>query len=141
MARSGPIIIIEDDYDDQEIIHDILKELEVPNNIIFFTNGSDGLKYLKTTNEQPFLIICDVNLPGINGLEFKKQIDNDSYLRQKSIPFVFLTTSASRDAVNKAFTEMIVQGFFEKSSSLSELKQMLKTIIEYWKISKNPNTA
>ncbi len=141
MAKSGPIIIIEDDYDDQEIIGDTLKELEISNNILFFTNASEGFNYLKTTKEQPFLIICDINLPGINGLEFKNQIDNDRHLRQKSIPFVFLTTTANRDAVNKAFTEMTVQGFFEKTSSLSELKKMLNAIIQYWQISKNPNTG
>ncbi len=141
MAKAGPIVIIEDDYDDQEFIHDTLKELQIPNTIIFFSNTTDAFMYLKSTHDSPFLIICDINLPGTNGLEFKQQLDADDYMRERSIPFVFLTTSASKPAVKEAFTQMTVQGFFEKTTSLTFMKNMLRAIIEYWTLSKHPNSG
>ncbi len=139
MAKSGPIIIVEDDIDDQEIITDLLRELKVPNKIIFFIKSPDAFEYLKTTEQQPFIILCDINLPGVNGLDFKKQIDDDQELRQKSIPFIFFSTSDDTRVVTEAFTKMTVQGYFKKSSSIPELKKTLGLIIDYWKLSKHPH--
>jgi len=81
--------MVEDDADDEAIFTEILEELEIPNKIICFHNSSDAFDYLKKTTEQPFIIFSDVNLPGENGIEFKRRIDADKQLRQKSIPFVF----------------------------------------------------
>src|SRR3954447_12198428 len=140
MAKSGPIVIVEDDIDDVEIITDVFKELDTPNKLTFFSNGPDAFHYLKTTTEQPFIILCDINLPMVNGLNFKKQIDSDPQLRQKSIPFIFLSTSAGKRAVTEAYTEMTVQGFFKKDSSIDEIKKALTLIIDYWKLCKHPNS-
>ena len=81
MANSGPIVIIEDDKDDQEIYQIALDELGVTNEVIFFTNCPDAYEYLKAAAQQAFIILCDINLPGQNGLDFKKQIDEDEQLR------------------------------------------------------------
>ena len=79
---SGPIVIIEDDEDDKVIIEEILKELNIPNKTVWFTRCPDAFKYLKAQTEQPFVILSDVNLPGVSGREFKKQIDNDEELKK-----------------------------------------------------------
>ena len=73
--KSGPIILIDDDADDKEVFLDILKELQVPNPVVWFQNCEEALTYLKVTTEQPFLIFCDLNLPGLPGIEFKRQVD------------------------------------------------------------------
>lgn len=135
----GPVIIIEDDQDDQDIIEEVLKELDIPNKTVFFTKCTDALAYLKTSDNQPFLIICDVNLPGLSGLEFKRQIDADKELQRKSIPFVFYTTSANKKYIDEAYIEMTVQGYFQKANSYVETKNNIRTILEYWKICKHPN--
>lgn len=139
MAKPGPIVVLEDDLDDQSILEDILKELDVPNKSVWFTNGSDAFHYLKTTEEEPFIIFSDVNLPGQNGIEFKRQIDNDKELRKKSIPFVFFSTSVNKNAVNEAYTKMTVQGFFKKSDKYEEIKRTVKLILDYWYLCKHPN--
>jgi len=140
MAKSGPIVIVEDDIDDQEIITDLLQELKVANKLVFFFKCTDAYHYLKASAQQPFVILCDINLPGMNGLDFKRQIDDDQELRQKSIPFIFFSTSDDKRIVIEAFTEMTVQGYFKKSSSIPELKKVLSVIIDYWKLSKHPNS-
>lgn len=137
-SKNGPLVIIEDDLDDQEIIKEIFESLALTNALLLFIDGFEALTYLQTTTEQPFLILCDINLPKINGLELREQINKDERLRKKSIPFIFFSTNASRDAVEKAY-EMTVQGFFVKDHSLKELRDRLSMIIRYWSYCKHPN--
>ena len=138
--KTGPIILIDDDSDDKEVFQDILKDLKVSNPIIWFQNCDDAFSYLKTTSEQPFIIFCDLNLPGISGIECKRQIDDNEELRKKSIPFVFCSTTADQKTVNEAYTKMTVQGFFQKKNTYSELKETIRLIVAYWEECKHPNT-
>lgn len=140
MAKSGPIILVEDDQDDKEIFEEILRELKVTNKVTWFTNAADTFQYLKSTSERPFIIFCDVNLPRVSGLEFKKKIDEDDELRRKSIPFVFYSTSIEQRIVNWAYTKMTVQGFFQKGNNYAEIKKLVEIIIQYWQACRHPNT-
>lgn len=140
MAKSGPLLIVEDDEDDQEVYTEILNELGIDNKLIFFPMAADALKYLQQTKEKPFVILCDINLPVMNGIEFKQNIDHDPFLRNKSIPFIFFSTSAEKSQVNKAYTELTVQGFFKKESSVEEIAKSLSVILAYWELCKHPNS-
>jgi len=140
MAKSGPIIIIEDDADDQELMSEIFKELQVPNLIRFFDSCMKALNYLMTTIEKPFLIISDINLPAMTGLELCRRITENESLKIKTIPFVFLTTTSEQKVITQAY-QMFVQGFFVKPGSIRELKEMVRMIVDYWKICRNPYTG
>ena len=70
MISNGPIVLIEDDNDDALTMQEALKDLNIGNEFIYFPNTILALKYLKETKQQPFLIICDVNMPFQNGLDF-----------------------------------------------------------------------
>jgi two-component SAPR family response regulator len=137
--KTGPIIIIDDDEDDKEILEEILREFDLKNKLVWFNNCKDAYGYLKSTSEQPFLIFSDVNLPGLTGFDFKKQIDEDIELRKKSIPFLFYTTGVTQDTVNKAYTEMTVQGFFKKENTYEAIKKDIKVILDYWENCRHPN--
>ena len=137
-SRNGPIIIIEDDNDDQEMLRDALTELKISNKLIFFNNSDKALYYLMDTKEQPFLILCDINMPLLNGLEFRRKIVEIDLMRKKTIPFVFLTTTSKTEAVEEAYN-LMVQGFFQKPNSMKELKELLHAAINYWKICLHPN--
>jgi CheY-like chemotaxis protein len=138
--KSGPIILIEDDRDDEDIFEEVLKELEISNKLIWFTRADDAFHFLKTSSDHPFIIFSDVNLPGQNGVELKRRIDGDPELRQKSIPFVFYSTSANQPTVNEVYTQMTVQGFFLKSNNYAQTRDTLKLIFDYWKVCKHPKT-
>jgi CheY-like chemotaxis protein len=137
---SAPIIIIEDDLDDQEILTEAFQDIGMENRLVFFDNTAEAFDFLKATTEQPFLILSDVNMPGDNGIEFKRRIDSDAHLRRKSIPFVFFSTAVNKEEVDLAYRELTVQGFFKKSTEYSNLKHVLSVIMAYWKICKHPNT-
>ncbi len=141
MINSGPIIVIDDDKDDQELLQGAVEELQFTNKIIFFENGPDAYQYLKATTDKPLIIFSDLNLPRQSGLDFKRQIDNDPYLREKSIPFVFFSTYIDRKTVDIAYKELTIQGLFQKSGTYEEMKNTLKLIIEYWKICRHPNSV
>jgi CheY-like chemotaxis protein len=131
MMRSGPIMIIDDDADDQELLEETFSSLDYPNQIIFFTNGNDALDYLDKPNIQPALIISDINMPEINGFELKKRISKNKDIQHRQIPFVFFTTSAQKSAVMDAFS-LSDQGFFAKPNSMESLRTTIKTIVDYW---------
>jgi len=138
MNKTGPIIIIEDDIDDQEILETIFEELEYPNKIIYFTDGNEALDFLNKTEVQPFLILSDINMPRINGFELRSKIFTNEQLQTKCIPYLFFTTGASKKAVMDAYS-LSVQGFFIKPSSIAALKNTLRKIVEYWQECIAPN--
>jgi CheY-like chemotaxis protein len=139
MSKPGPIIIVEDDRDDEEMLKEVFQELMIPNEIKFFRTCYSLLDYLLVTTDQPFIIISDINLPVMSGVELKKKINENEYLRKKSIPFVFLTTSSNAYAVEQAY-EMMVQGYFVKPNTVNGIKEMVGLIIDYWKRCRHPNT-
>jgi two-component SAPR family response regulator len=139
MTIAEPIILVDDDDEDEELLKDALDELGIENKLIRFENCITAFDYLKRTTEIPFIIISDVNLPRLNGIEFKRQIDEDPLLRSKSIPFVFFSTSTDKKAVDTAYKEMTVQGFFQKPISFQDLKRIIKLIFDYWRECKHPN--
>jgi CheY-like chemotaxis protein len=141
MSARGPIVLIEDDPDDIAIFEEVLKQVEPGRELKWFENATDGFNYLKETEKPTFLILCDINLPGMNGLDFKKKIDADRELRKKSIPFIFLSTVASQELVEKAYFEMTVQGFFRKPHSYEEMGKIVRHIIDYWSSCRHPNSA
>lgn len=141
MIQNGLIITIEDDPDDKEIFEAIVRELKIDNEIKWFTEAKSALHFLKDTDKQIFLIFSDINLPGKDGISLKKDIDNDPLLRKKSIPFVFLSTTASKQAIEKVYTEMTVQGFFVKGTDFEKMKDTLNTIFNYWLESRHPNST
>ncbi len=135
-----PIVIVEDDADDQYFIRTICEKLGVTAELIFFDDGLKALDYLQTTQQKTFLILSDINMPIMNGLELRRSIQENEKLRKKSIPFVFLSTAARPKEVEEAYN-LTVQGFFLKASQLSDMEKSLELIFNYWLKCKHPNSV
>ncbi len=138
MNKGGPIIIIEDDIDDQDLLMEVFNELEYKNEIKFFSEGEKALEYLTDTSIEPFIIFSDINMPKLNGIELRAKVHENEDLRIKSIPYLFFSTSAEQQHVVDAYSKSI-QGFFIKPNNFIELKQTIKTIVEYWNKCVSPN--
>lgn len=132
MNKNGPIIVIEDDADDQEILVEIFGKLGYANKIVYFFDGNEALEYLNQTDVQPFLILSDINMPKINGFELRNKIFTNEQLQIKCIPYLFFTSGANKKTVVDAYA-MSVQGFFIKPPSIMGLENSIRKIIEYWK--------
>ncbi|TPG34857.1 response regulator [Flavobacterium pectinovorum] len=138
MNKSGPIIIIEDDQDDQEVLGEVFKKLQYPNEIIFFGDGEQALEYLTQTTIEPFIIFSDINMPRLNGIELRAKVHENEDLRMKSIPYLFFSTVAEQQHVIDAYSKS-VQGFFVKPSDFNKMTTMIKNIVEYWQNCVSPN--
>lgn len=139
MARTGPIIVVEDDQDDQYIFEEVIRSIGVSNPILFFDSGINALQYLQTTTDQPFVILSDMNIPKMSGMELRQAIEDDPALKKKAIPFVFVSTDASPIGVRQAY-DFTVQGFFKKPDSMEEFKKMLALLFNYWELCRHPNS-
>jgi len=137
MPINGPVIIVEDDDEDHELIVLALRSIGVTNEIVFFQSGEKVIDYLLKESRNPFIILCDVNMPGMDGFELREAINESDYLKKKTIPFIFLSTSNRESDINKAY-RLTVQGYFTKPDNLSELTSDLKAIIEYWRRCRHP---
>lgn len=138
MNKNGPVIIIEDDADDQEILTEIFQKLNYKNKIMFFFDGEEALQYINKTDILPFLILSDINMPKLNGFELREKLKTDAELQVKCIPYLFFSTALNQKYVIDAYS-MSVQGFFLKQNSMSELEKTISVIMEYWKRCAAPN--
>lgn len=139
MTSKAPIVVIEDDEDDQLFIQEAINGLALVNPLVFFSNGLEAIDYLIATPEAPLVILSDVNMPSMNGFELRQLIDLNEYLKLKCIPFVFLTTAADQDLVNTAY-RMTIQGYFKKESTFAGLQEQLRSILDYWDKCIHPNS-
>ena len=138
MNKKGPIVIIEDDLDDQEMFAEVFEKLGYKNEVKFFSDGEKALEYLTTTKIKPFIIFSDINMPKLNGIELRDKVRENKELEIKAIPYLFFTTTAEQEHVVDAYSKSI-QGFFIKPSSFNELHDVLKTIVEYWQKCVSPD--
>ena len=138
MNKNGPIVVIEDDPDDQEILVEIFGNLGYVNKIIYFRDGHDALAYLNQSDVQPFLILSDINMPKLNGFELRNKVFTDQQLQTKCIPYLFFTTASNKKYVTDAY-HMSVQGFFVKPTTMNGLENTIRKIVEYWRECIAPN--
>lgn len=138
MDKNGPVIIIEDDEDDQEFLKQVFKKLDYPNKVIFFSDGQAALEYLNHPSILPFLILSDINLPKLSGFELRDKLKTDADLAVKCIPYLFFSTAVNQRMVIDAYSAS-AQGFFVKKNSMEELEKTISVIMEYWKMCVAPN--
>lgn len=126
-----PIIFIDADEDDHLMFKQAIADLSLTHPIVVFSDGQAALNYLATTTQLPFLIISEISMPGMNGLELRQQIEKDPNLRRKSIPFIFMTHPIVDYLIVEAY-ELTIQGLFEKKPTFDAWKNQLAAIIDYW---------
>jgi CheY-like chemotaxis protein len=119
MKTQQPIMVVEDDEDDQLLLQAIFEQLEVNRDIIYFGDCMEAYSFLTSSAIVPALIISDINLPGTTGVEFKRMIEKKLELQHAAIPFYFFTTAM--------YTPMLtdlpnVDGYFVKGRSYDQME-------------------
>lgn len=136
--HKGSILIIDDDSDDHDIICDIFNDLKLPNELIFFSNGQALLNHLTQADAAPFLILCEVNLPGMDGFELRKKLLASPDDKFHSVPFIFWSTTSFDNQVKKAY-ELKSHGFFIKEAGYEKMKESIGLMLRYWSVSLMPS--
>jgi len=136
MKANKTILLVEDDRVDAMTVTRALKEIHVTNPLQIVENGEVALGYLRDPkNEKPGIILLDLNMPKMNGIEFLKVIKNDEAL--KRIPVVVLTTSKDEQDKVDSFN-FSVAGYMVKPVDYKQFVEVVKTIKLYWTLSELP---
>jgi len=128
------ILLIEDDSEDFEMIMELIKQSDLKINVSVFKNGAEALSYLfsddvyKTIN-RPDLVLLDLNMPKMNGIEFLEKIKKDEVLRL--IPVLILTTSEDNDDVRKSYY-LGASCYIVKPVGLEKFQKLIKAINDFW---------
>jgi len=139
MRSSKPILLVEDDDVDVMTVKRALKDLNIKNRLVNTANGEEALEYLKSNdNKKPCIILLDLNMPKMNGIEFLQIVKADDSL--KEIPVIVLTTSSQQQDIAESF-KLSIAGYIVKSVDYAEYTEAINTINLYWTLSKLPSNG
>jgi CheY-like chemotaxis protein len=136
MRDTRPVLLVEDDTIDAMTVRRAFRDLKVANPLVHTVNGEEALTYLKDeTKAKPCLILLDLNMPKMNGIEFLGVAKVDPVL--KKIPVVVLTTSSEERDVVQSF-RLSVAGYIIKPVDYRNFVEAIRTIDLYWTLSELP---
>ena len=133
LRANKSILLVEDDVVDRMTVERALKEIHVLNPLNTVANGEEALEYLRDpANEKPGIILLDLNMPKMNGIEFLHVAKGDEDL--KRIPVIVLTTSKDeQDRVNSF--DLGVAGYMIKPVDYLQFVEVVRAIDLYWTLS------
>ena len=131
------ILLVEDDKDNIIITQKALKEAKIINQLFIVRDGQEALDFLQhggaykdpLTSPKPGLILLDINLPKLNGLEVLACIKTDPNL--KRIPVIMLTVSKRDEDVLKSY-DIGANSFLQKPVEFDEFVELVKEVAVYW---------
>lgn len=131
MTNNLKILLIEDDMIEVMKFQRTLKTLKLNHEIIETNNGEEAINALKNKNNLPDLILLDLNMPRINGIEFLNILKSDA--RLKYIPTVALTTSINNKDLVACF-EIGIAGYILKPLKYEDYILKIEKVLAYWSI-------
>lgn len=136
MNSNKPILLVEDDKVDAMTVKRALRDLNVTNQLDNRGNGEEALAYLQDPNcELPCIILLDLNMPKMNGIEFLQIVKQHAVL--KKIPVIVLTTSRNEQDKLESFN-LGVAGYMIKPVDYQQFVEVVRTIDLYWTLSEVP---
>ena len=127
--KRNTIFVIDDDADDRKIISDAFKEDNPQVDYAFFENADSFLKSLNSSSKLPDLILLDLNMPGMLGMQVLKELKSSPTF--SVIPIIILTTSVREKDKQNAY-EIGVNCFLQKPQSYSGFLLLAKAILLLW---------
>ena len=125
------ILLIEDDMIEVMKLNRAKSSLQLNHKIIEANNGEDALKLLEQKDDLPDIILLDLNMPKINGIEFLKILKTDE--RLKYIPTIILTTSNNQRDLLECY-KIGVAGYILKPLKYEEYVSKIEKLLSYWSI-------
>lgn len=140
------ILLVEDNPDDQLLTQRALKKNLIPNRVVIAKDGAEALDYLfgegihcnRSVAENPYIILLDLKLPKIDGLQVLEKIRCDN--RTKKLPVVVLTSSTQQSDIDSAY-DLGANSYIRKSVDSDEFYESVGQLGLYWlKFNINPYT-
>ena len=131
MTKSLNILLIEDDAIEVMKFNRVLKTLNLNHKIIEANNGEEAIDILNTKEIIPDIIILDLNMPKLNGIEFLTILKKDEVL--KYIPSIILTTSSNHKDMLECY-KIGIAGYVLKPLKYEDYVDRIKRMLEYWSV-------
>lgn len=129
---SRPILLVEDNEDDVLLTQRAFRKAGIPNELIVARDGIEALEALKEgpfDNSLPALVLLDLKLPKIDGMEILKRLRDDQ--RMKVARVVVLTSSREEKDIKRC-AELGANSFIRKPVDFNEFLKAVETISSYW---------
>lgn len=142
MADLRPILLVEDSPRDLELTLAALDKCQLANEILVVRDGAEALDFLYRQGEHadraagdPAVVLLDLKLPKVDGLEVLEKIKGDAALRH--IPIVMLTSSREEQDVVRSY-ELGVNAFVVKPVDFNEFFQAIRDLGIFWALLNEP---
>jgi CheY-like chemotaxis protein len=136
MNSLRPILLVEDDAVDVMTVKRCFKQLKILNQLRVVANGEEAVLLLSQAEIfEPCIILLDINLPKMNGLELLDYLKSSVCL--KKTPVIMLTSSKEETDVARCF-ELGVAGYMVKPVEYEQFVEIIKLLCEYWSKSELP---
>lgn len=125
------ILLIEDDIIEVMKLERTLSKVEVKHTIIKAVNGEEALKILRSGHKLPDIILLDLNMPRMSGIEFLEIVKDDIVLQY--LPTIILTTSENRADLLRCY-QLGIAGYVIKPLKYEDYESKIKKLLAYWSI-------
>ena len=143
MAELNPILLVEDNPKDLELTMHALERSQLANEVVVARDGAEALDWLFArgnhvgrTNGDPAVVLLDLKLPKVDGLEVLEKVKSDSEL--KHVPIVMLTASKEESDLVKSY-QLGVNAFVVKPVDFKEFFKAIQEIGMFWAILNEPH--
>ena len=145
MEKFGRILMVEDDPRDVELTLTALEDYKLANEVVVCRDGQEALDYLYSrgrfrdrVNENPAVMLLDLKLPKVDGLEVLQQVKSDERLR--TIPVVMLTSSHEESDMMRSY-KLGVNAYVVKPVDFHEFVNAVKELGVFWAVINQPPPA
>ena len=133
-SNSGPIILVEDNESDAEVARRAIKRSSPARSLVVVGDGLSAVDMLLGTEAQPpcprpRLIMIDINLPGLDGIELLTRIRSNPELR--GVAVVMVSSSAEERDIRKAY-DRGCNSYVTKPVDIRELQSLYASVVNYW---------
>ena len=142
MKDKMTILLVEDDEIDVMSVKRAFQQNKITNPLFIANNGEEALDFLRkegkfadSNHKLPNMILLDLNMPRMDGMEFLQIIKNDEKFR--AIPVVILTSSNLNDDIKKSYQNGVA-GYLVKPVTFGNFAEMIRALDLYWTLSELP---
>jgi CheY-like chemotaxis protein len=129
MKKQLNVLLVEDNLIEVMKMRRTISLLNLKHNVIVANNGEDALQNLEDKTKFPDLILLDLNMPKVGGIEFLAILKNNDYI--KHIPTVILTTSDNQKDLEECY-RLGVSGYVLKPLKYDDYVEKIKNVLSYW---------
>ncbi len=132
-----PILLVEDDRVDAMTVKRALRDIEFTGELYHVENGEEALAFLRDPEKpRPAIVLLDLNMPRMNGVEFLRIAKQDAKLRR--IPVIVLTTSQEEHDRFASFDQSVA-GYMIKPVDYAQFVKIMRVVNNYWQESQLPD--